>query len=151
MTSIKKISGEILLYFYILQRQDVAKLKGAILSFGIWHLPENQDGAKLDRRSESIFNIEDFSNYTDSDLYNALVYLYDSGLIEYRDSKDNTGSNFINLRITSGGIDIVESIDRGQEEKNNFNLTFNFNITNEVTVESLLRAEFGALIKNSLI
>jgi hypothetical protein len=147
MTSIKTISGEILLYLYLLQRQDVGKLKNVMLSFGMWHLPEGKNGAVLDHRSETIFKITDFDAYSDNDLYNALVYLYDSGLIDYRDSKDNTGSHFLNLKVTSSGIDMVESIDRGAEEKKNFNVTFNFNITNDVTVESLLKTEFGSIFK----
>ncbi len=151
MTSIKKISGEILLYLYLLQRQDVGKLKSAILSFCMWHLPEGKDGAQLERRSETLFKVSDFDAYNDNDIYNALVYLHDSSLIEYNDSRDNAGSNLLNLKVTSYGVDMVESIDRGAEEKRNFNLTFNFNITNDVTVESLLKAEFGSLFKASIL
>lgn len=151
MTSIKKISGEILLYLYLLQRQDVGKLKSSILSFGMWHLPEEQEGAQLERRSETIFKISDFDAYNDNDIYNALVYLHDSNMIEYNDSRDSHGSNLINLKVTSYGVDMVESIDRGAEEKQNFNVTFNFNITNDVTVESLLKAEFGSIFKASLL
>lgn len=151
MTSIKKISGEILLYLYLLQRQDVGKLKSAILSFGMWHLPEGKDGAQLERRSETIFKISDFDAYNDNDIYNALVYLHDSNLVEFNDSRDSAGSNLVNLKVTSYGVDMVESIDRGAEEKQNFNVTFNFNITNDVTVESLLKAEFGSIFKASLL
>lgn len=151
MTSIKKISGEILLYLYLLQRQDIGKLRGAMLSFGLWHLPEGKVGAQLDRRSETILGVSDFDAYTDNDLYNAFSYLYESGLIDYRDSKDNAGSHFINLKVTSYGVDMIEGIERGPEEKKIFNTTFNFNITNEMTIESLLKAEFGSLIKASLI
>ena len=117
MTSIKKISGEILLYFYILQRQDVGKLKSLMLNFRIYNQLDEQNGAKLDRRDGGIFGINDFKDYTDNDIYNALVYLYDSGLIDFNDSRDNTGSNLINLKVTSGGIDIVENIDKGSKEK----------------------------------
>lgn len=151
MTSIKTISGEILLYMYLLQRQDVGKLKSSIVSFQMWHLPVGQEGVLLDRRSDTIFNISDFEAYSDNDIYNALVYLHDSSLIEYNDSSDTAGSNLMNLKVTSFGVDIVESIDRGDEEKRNFNVTFNFNIKNDVTVESLLRAEFGSIFKASLL
>jgi len=72
-------------------------------------------------------------------------------LIDYKDSPDNTGSNLFNLKVTASGVDIIEGIERGAEEKRVFNMTFNFNITNDVTVESLLKAEFGSLIKASLI
>lgn len=151
MVSIKKIAGEILLYLYILQRQDIGKLKNAMLSFALWHLPEGKEGAQLDRRSETILGVSDFDAYTDNDLYNALSYLYESALIDFRDSRDSAGSHLINLKVTSHGIDMVEGIERGPEEKRVFNTTFNFNITNDVTVESLLKAEFGSLIKASLL
>jgi hypothetical protein len=151
MTSIKKISGEILLYFYLLQRQDVGKLRDSMLSFGLRHMPTGKEGAQLERRSDSVFKINDFDTYSDNDLYNALEYLYDAGLVDYKDSRDNVGSHFINLKVTAYGVDMVESIERGPEEKRVFNTTFNFNITNDVTVESLLKAEFGSLIKASLL
>lgn len=151
MKTIKTISGEILLYLYLLQRQDVGKLKGQMLHFGLWHNPTASEGAQMSNRSKSIFNTKDFDAYTDNDLYNALVYLYDSSLVDYSESKDNTGSHFLNLKVTSYGVDIIEGIERGEEERKIFNVTFNFNVTNDVTVESLLKAEFGSLFKASVL
>tara|TARA_B100001989_G_C24539661_1_gene466739 strand:+ start:1648 stop:2109 length:462 start_codon:yes stop_codon:yes gene_type:complete len=153
MKTVKTISGEILLYFYLLQRQDVGQLKDARVSFGFWQSRQdnNVSGVQLDRRSESIFGVDDFKEYTDNDLYNAIVYLSDSGLIDFKDSPDNTGSNLFNFKVSAYGIDIVEGIERGEEEKKVFNMTFNFNINNDVTVESLLKAEFGALFKASVL
>jgi hypothetical protein len=154
MKPVKTIAGEMLLYFYLIQRQDVSKLKDAMLSFMLRHFSEDrkQVGAELDRRDNSILNIDEFKNYSDNDLYNAITYLNDSNLINFNDSKDNVGDHIINLKLTSYGIDLIESIERGKEEQNNFNMTFNFNITNnDITVESLLKAEFGSLIKASLI
>ncbi len=136
---------------YLLQRQDVGKLKSSIVSFRIWHLPVGQSAPQLENRSSTIFNIDEFNKYSDGDIYNALVYLFDSGLIFYNDSQENTGSNLMNLRVTSDGVDMVENIDKGSEEKRQFNITFNFNITNEMTFESLLKAEFGSIFKASLL
>jgi hypothetical protein len=151
MTSIKKISGEMLLYLYLLQRQDVGRLKNAMIRFGLWHLPEGQEGALMEHRSQTIMGISDFDAYSDNDLYNALTYLHDSDMIGYSESKDSHGSILLNLRVSARGIDMVESIDMGAEEKKHFNVTFNFNITNEITVESLLKAEFGPIFKASLL
>lgn len=151
MKTIKTISGEILLYLYLLQRQNVGELKGQMLSFGLWHNSASNEGACLNKRSGTIFGSKDFDAYTDNDLYNALVYLGDSSLIDFTDSKDNTGSHFFNLKVTSHGVDIIEGIERGEEERNVFNVTFNFNVTNDVTVESLLKAEFGSLFKASVL
>lgn len=153
LKTIKTIAGEILLYFYWLQRHDLTKLSDAILSFQLRHFPKEsgQIGPVLQRRNESILNIDELNKYTDADLFNALVYLHDCGLIVYNASPSNTDTSLINLRVTSGGIDIIEGIERGQDERSQFNVVFNFNLTNNVTVESLLKAELGSLIKASLI
>lgn len=153
LKTIKTIAGEVLLYFYWLQRRDLAKLSDAILSFQLRHFPKEsgQVGPVLQRRTESILSIEELKKYTDADLFNALAYLNDHGLIEYNASPTNTDTSFINLRVTSSGIDIIEGIERGQDERSQFNVVFNFNLTNNVTVESLLKAELGSLVKASLL
>ncbi len=151
MTTIKKISGEILLYLYLIQRQDAGKLKNIMLTFGTRALPDRKSTLQLDSRSESVFKINDFDFYSDNDIYNALVYLYDSSLIEYKESRYNTGLHLINFKVTSSGINIVESIERGSGERQNFNMTFNFNIKNNVTVESLLKTKFESIFKASAL
>ncbi|MEZ4104079.1 MAG: hypothetical protein R3B60_02200 [Candidatus Paceibacterota bacterium] len=153
MKPIKKIAGEMLLYFYWLQRSDSTKLHDAMLSFQLRHFPTDrkQTGPLLERRDTSILNVDELSSYTDVDLYNALGYLSDCYLITLGQSKDNFGVHFLNIKLTASGFDIIEGVERGDEERTQFNVTFNFNLKNEITVESLLRAEFGSLIKASII
>lgn len=152
---IKTIAGEVFLYLYWLQRQDAGDLKNTILSFTMFPFKRGEKlqhlvGVQLERKEDSIFNVEHFSPYSDNDLYNSLVYLYDSNLLFYTDSRENTRSNFLNFKLTASGIDLIEGIERGKEEQKQFNVTFNFNVHNNVTVESLLKANFGSLVKASV-
>ncbi len=150
---IKTIAGEILLYFYLLQRKNVTDLSYAMLNFRLKLTPETKiEGIEMQQRNESILKEEKFNTYSDVDLFNALTYLNELGLISYEDVKDiSGGSHLRDFKITAQGIDLIEGIERGQLEKRDFNITFNFNIKNDVTVESLLKAEFGSIFKASLL
>lgn len=150
---IKTIAGEVLLYFYLLQRRNVTDLKYAMLNFRLRLSPETKiEGIEMQDRKISILKEEKFDPYSDVDLFNAVTYLNELGLISYEEMKDVSGGSHINeLKITARGIDLVEGIERGKQEKREFNITFNFNIKNDVTVESLLKAEFGSIFKASLL
>jgi len=148
MKLIKTIAGEILLYLYWIQRKDYNRINDIILEFNLYR---PVDGEILVRRNESIFSINKFIECSDNDLYNAIIYLRDSQLIEYNESKDNCGVNMASFEVTSNGVDLIEGIERGEKEKRDFNIIFNFNITNDITVESLLKMELGSLIKNSIL
>ena len=150
---IKTIAGEILLYFYLLQRKNVTDLSYAMLNFRLRLTPETKiEGIEMQQRNESILKEEKFNTYNDVDLFNALTYLNELGLISYEDVKDiSGGSHLRDFKITAQGIDLIEGIERGQQEKRDFNISFNFNIKNDVTVESLLKAEFGSIFKASLL
>lgn len=149
---IKTIAGEILLYFYFLQRKNITDLNMEIFSFLFKRTSENTlDGVVIPDRDKTFFNNEKFSEYTDVDIFNALTYLSDSYFITYSESKTTAGSHIHNMKVTARGIDLIEGIERGQEEKKEFNITFNFNVKNNITVESLLKAELGSIIKASLL
>lgn len=153
LVSIKKISGEVLLYFYWIQRQDISKLCDTSMSFQLRHFPidKKNTGPELERRHETILNISELKLYSDGDLYNALNYLYDCGLINFNKSSTNVGDHILNIQLTASGVDIIEGIECGNTEQEYFNITFNFNVQNNITVESLLKAELGSLFKASLI
>ena len=153
MKPLKKISGEILLYFYWLHRRDSSKLHDAILTFQLRQFSQDRKevGPALERRNESVMNIDELKEYSDGDLLNAIKYLCDYRLITFNISKTNVGDIFLNFEVTAHGVDLIEGIERGDVERNQFNVTFNFKINNEITVESLLKAELGSLIKASLI
>lgn len=153
LTPIKTIAGEVLLYFYLLQRKSATDLNFAILNFKLKLTPETKiEGVEMQERQMSILKEEKFDAYSDVDLFNSLTYLSELGLILYEEIKDiSGGSHFAQLKITALGINIIEGIEQGEEEKREFNVTFNFNVQNNVTVESLLKAEFGSIFKASLL
>ena len=152
LTPIKTIAGKILLYFYLLQRKNITDLNLAMLNFSFKRSPNNQvDGMEMPGREKTILKDEKFEGYSDVDIFNALMYLSDSYLIDYKESKSTAGSHLHQLKITASGINIIEGIERGEEEKREFNVTFNFNVQNNVTLESLLKAEFGSIFKASLL
>lgn len=146
---LKKIAGEILLYLYWMHRKNIPKLQNIHLNFTMWDL--NLEGIVLTKREDSIFSINEFKEYTDNDLFGALQYLNDLYLIEYTERKNTTGLKFLNFKVPAQGVQMVEGIQSSQEEKNEFNVTFNFNLENNITIESLLKAELGSLFKASLL
>ena len=149
MKPIKTIAGEILLYLYYIQRKCFSELNDAMIRFEFGSF--NNKETNFSQRELSILNLDKFSSYSDNDILNAVNYLNDSGLIYFKESKDNIGTILFNFKLTDLGIDLIEGIERGDDEKKNFNVTFNFNINNDVTIESLIKTEFGSLIKNSLL
>ena len=124
-----------------------------MVSFQLRHfsVDRNETGPVLERRAESVLNIEELKKYSDGDLYNALKYLHDCGLLTFSESKSNVDDSYHNFELTASGVDLIEGIERGEVERNQFNVTFNFNINNNITVESLLKMELGSLVKASLI
>lgn len=147
--SIKKISGEILLYFYAQQRKSVVGLRDHILEFS--YVQGDGNNLRLQARSETILNIDKFKDYTDNDLFLAIDYLDKKGFLEFQTAQDTGGYYLHDIQLGLGGIDIVEGIERSPEEVRIFNITFNFNIENKVTVESLLKTEFGSIFKISFL
>ncbi len=150
---LKKIAGELLLYFYGIYRQNPSKLADTSFSFQLRHFPPERKGTgpMLERRKSSILNIDKFQEYDDVDLYGSFKYLDDRNLLAFSSSSDTAGEYFLNTRVTAYGIDLIEGIERSDTERNQFNLVFNFNVTNNVTVESLLKAEFGSIFKASVV
>ena len=51
-----------------------------------------------------------------------------------------------NFTVTAGGVDIIEGIERGEAERNNFYLTFNIKLADKINVESLVKNELGSIL-----
>ena len=84
---------------------------------------------------------------SDVNILNALNYLKEKGFIYFDNFPDNISLNFINFRIASPGIDIVEAVERGEDEQDRFTVNFNIKIENKnnLNVESLIKTELGGL------
>lgn len=152
MEPIKTIAGKILLYFYLIQRNDYAKLHDLVLEFQMRHFSNKDDESPQITHKENAVaqNLLKISG-NDNNVYNALIYLQDKGFIEMRKIPDNVNDNFLNFSVSSAGIDIIESIERGESEKKEFNIIFNIKLADNINVENLIKAELGSLFKASLI
>jgi hypothetical protein len=143
MKSIKTISGEVLLYFYAKQRKAGFESM-EILHFSDWdnikimgHGQIAEDLPKIDKNA--------------ANTYNALAYLHDKGYLAFNDSRSTGGDSLHNFRVTAAGMDIVEGIERDAQAKDNFTINFNIKLADNVTIESLLKAELGSIFKGSLL
>lgn len=57
----------------------------------------------------------------------------------------------MNFHVMSGGIDIIEGIERGAEARKVFNVTFNFKLAENINIDSLLKNEMESLVKMSVM
>jgi hypothetical protein len=149
---IKKISGDLLLLLYTLQRK-VQIFDFTILQFEFSGTQLLGDGhsIRLEDNSGLAHSLLEVTNGCHEDAYNALQYLHEKGFITFREEPVGSGTNLINeLRVSAGGIDIIEGIERGEKEKKAFTITFNIKVDNTFNVESLIKAELDSIFKGSL-
>jgi hypothetical protein len=140
MKPIKKIAGNLLLYFYFTQRTDTAKLLDTVLDFQMRNFNNRKEESPILVSKENpvikgILKITDNAN----NLYNALMYLEDKGFIEMEYSPSRTCDKFSGFRVVSDGVDVIEGILRGKEEKQAFYTTFNIKLTDKIKLEDLLK------------
>lgn len=140
------ISGQILLYFYYLQRTRPEILANWMVDFNIY----NNTGTK--KTESEIGKALSFISNSDLDIFNSLKYLIEKGYISTgKESKTLDGNETIfDIKLTASGIDIIEGIERGNDEKKIFNLTFNINVENNMNIEGLIKAELGSILKGLL-
>ena len=83
----------------------------------------------------------------DALLYNSFNYLLSKGLIATKNTKGVMGALLlIGLYITDTGIDTVEGVGQGEEERKIVKSLFNFNLSTNVTLDSLIKAEVGNIV-----
>ena len=107
----------------------------------------------IDKDNSVIQNLLKISN-NGNEIYNALVYLRDKKFIEVIAGNyllEEYQEHFQKFRVSALGIDMIEGIERGKEEKSKFNIIFNIKLAENMNVESLLKTEVGSLIKASLV
>lgn len=148
MITIKKLAGDILLLMYKLQREGVS-LYREMISFG----ETDQRTFVIRNEADSGLgtNILKLSGGSAIDCYNALLYLEQKGFISYNSRKSTMDEMFHNFQVAAAGIDIIEGIERGEEERKEFNFNFNIKLAENINVESLLKVELGSLLKASLL
>ncbi len=146
MKPIKTIAGKVLLYFYYVQRTDTAKLFDLVLNFQMRDLNSRQEEMPILGRTDTLVQ-KNLLKLTDTanNLFNALRYLRDLDFIEMKYSPDRTNDHFSLFRVKSGGVDAIEAILRGKEEKEEFYTTFNIKLPDKTDIESLLEKQLGSL------
>ncbi len=143
--SLKRISGDILLLLYFLQRQE-GYCDDGILSFDRkMKVIEELNKSKLGNK------IIELTKNSIPDAFGAIRYLEEKGFISFNESDDNMTYHFLNIRVTAYGIDIIEGIERGKEEKHEFHVTFNIKLAENINIDSLIKGEIENLFKLSLI
>ena len=140
--TIKETAGKILLVLYYLQTTEPTKLESMQIFFQATVKPSLEADAELESLLHSI-------NDSDIVLYNAVNYLLERGLISKKKQKGVMGGLLIiGPHVTYVGVDIIESVEQGEDKqkdvKSLFNLSFNFSPT--MKVDNLLKAEVGNIV-----
>lgn len=141
--TIKETAGKLLLVLYSVQITEPMKLEQEQILFQTTSKPKLETG--LSKFKKLLHEITE----EDAALYNATNYLLERGLIDKRNQKGIKGGLLIlGPHVTYQGIDIIESVEQGEESqrvvKSLFNFSFNFSPT--MKVDSLLKAEVGNIV-----
>ena len=84
---------------------------------------------------------------SDNLLYNSIKYLLEKGLIDKKNSKGPmSGLWLIGVHLTAAGIDVIEGVEQGEENQKVVRSLFNFSFNNNVTIDSLVKAEVGNIV-----
>ena len=143
---IKKIAGELLIYLYNRERSEAFALKSAMLRFN-----DALTTVSLEGKDEFTKVLLYAANDSSADAYNALEYLSEQMFIEARASRDSGGVMMHGFHVTSRGVDIIEGIEQDQQLRNQFNITFNFKLAENINVDALVKNEIESLVKASVL
>jgi len=155
MKLIKTIAGDLLLFFYVRQNktgsiEDIIEFNNDIYRQQFVDDVSELKGKELKNDSQLSKGILEISGNSNN-AYNALRYLREKGFISWKEDGTNLSELFFNLRVTASGVDIIEGIERGKNEKIQFNLFFNIKLADNINVDSLIKLQLDSLIKASLI
>lgn len=145
MKAIKKISGDILLILYVLQRKR-RTIEGESISFN--RNMNDKDDLEYTEIGRILLSA---TNSRIADIYNVFNYLFEKRFINFDIIHDSENYTYTNIRVTANGTDIIEGIERGEKEKQEIHINFNIKLADSVNLESLIKNEVGSLIKASLI
>ncbi len=142
---IKHIAGDLLLFFYDFQRKNGFPPKNVVRFSGVF---EGQ--ISLLDRGDLENRLLEISRGSSADAYNALRYLEEKNFLDFKKASDTGGDLLHGFHVTAYGVDIIEGIERGPEEKKEFHMTFNIKLADTVNIDSLIKAELGSLLKGFL-
>ena len=146
MSTVKELSGRLLLFLYKLQRE------GEPLTCQIqWHNKEDwvHSGKKMESNNQLLQRLLRVVNGSENDLYNALKYLEEKKFIDldYVSRGSMVGPISRSFRVTASGTDIIEGIEQDDGSRQKFHSLFNI-IVNVDNVESLIKSEIKPALFN---
>ena len=143
MKKITEISGGIALLIYRQQRLTPNDMEFRGFTFRYDHA-QWKDEPKYDKFQQSLLDVAGSSL---TDLQNAIEYLHDAGLMTFVVEGNLSGQKeYRNFHLNAKGIHVIEDVDNEPPEvKNQFNVTFNFNLESLAKIEPTLKAKFGLI------
>jgi hypothetical protein len=137
---ITEISGGIALLVY--RQQRLAPNDMEFLGFTFrYNQSQWKDEPEYNKFQQSLLDVAGGSL---PDLQNAIEYLRDVGLMTFTDDDDMTQKGYRNFHLMAKGIHVIEGVDNElPEAKNQFNVTFNFNLESLAKIETTLKTQFG--------
>ncbi|MCK4635645.1 MAG: hypothetical protein KAT32_02180 [Candidatus Moranbacteria bacterium] len=142
MKTIKKISGDLLLYFY--ERKRRRGIENDIsLNFDLEFI-NDKDELKFEPLKDEEKDLLIISDNNFYNLYNSLQYLEEKGFISYNFFSKDGREIFYNIHVIAHGVDIIEGIERDDKEaKDNFTFNFNIKLADNINIESLIKSELS--------
>lgn len=141
----KKIAGEILLYFYTLQRRSGLGSMENLVFTG------QNEPLSLTTESKLAKDLLSICDDSAPDLFNALRYLRERDFVSMYHHSPIGAEALNSFVVTANGIDIVEGVERGADDRKRFYVTFNMKLADNINIESLIKNELGSIFKASLI
>ena len=147
--TIKETAGKLLLALYSLQIKNPIVLQDMQLNIAV---SDRYEGGRtppyfLHEEEYPLPQILHQISTNDSLLYNALHYLLGKSLINFVNTdsfRANASEDYFGLHLTDLGIDVVEGVNQGDEQKKRFSSLFNITVNNNV--DSLIKAEVGNVV-----
>lgn len=142
------MAGEVLIYLYDRHRKQAFELSNTSLLF-----KREAESITLPGNDEFPKVLLHAASDSGADAYNILDYLKQKGFLEFSGGKPLSGGvvHLYGFHLTSTGVDIIEDIVRDDGSRQHFNVTFNFNLNNEINVEALVKNEIESLVKASVL
>jgi len=84
-------------------------------------------------------------NSSSNDIFNAFTFLIDKGFVNTTERATAEARIYVGVQLTMKGIDMVEGIERGDDGKHEFNVTFNIKVPESMDVEALIAEHLSML------
>jgi hypothetical protein len=143
MPTMNDISLKILLALYkynVIEQNDTSNL-----IFSFFHPTDDFDVIEFSINETKANNLENLcKNIAMSDRYIflAINYLSDEEFISFRKDGDNQTDIYLNLRLTSNGIKIIEGVNN-PEYKKVFENHFHISLAENINLDSLIQGKLG--------